>query len=124
MLGDGRATGEGAANANQSPPQIRRGGPSQGFLLGVGGVLLLALLLTAVAAFAALTTSEGEGRGGVVPGAETPIPLEITVVPPEVTPDPDFAQNAPLPAAAPPRPSTGPPPRREPPRRRRRHYRR
>ena len=101
MLGGERPDGEVEAKANQSPSLFRRGGPSQGFLLGVGGVLLLALFLTAVAAFAALTTGEGEGRDGVAPGAETPIPLEITVVPPEVTPDPDFAQNAPLPAAAP-----------------------
>jgi hypothetical protein len=68
---------------------------SRGFLLGMAGVALLALVLASVTAIAAVTSGADGGRQAITPDEATPIPLEITVVPPEVTPDPDLAWSGP-----------------------------
>lgn len=88
------------ANASSSP---RRRGlrPSRGFLLAMAGVVLVALLLAGVAGLAALTPGEGARQESIQPDSATPIPLEITVIPPEVTPEPDFARSVPGPATSP-----------------------
>jgi hypothetical protein len=64
-------------------------------------VVLVALLLAGVAGIAALTPGEGTGRDSIQPDNATPIPMEVTVTPPEVTPDPDFTQEVPGPATSP-----------------------
>jgi len=61
--------------------------PSRGFWLGLAVVLLFALVLVSAGALAA-----ARGPQGVVRPQSSPIPVEVTVVPPKVTPDPDFSR--------------------------------
>jgi hypothetical protein len=73
----------------------RRRSPSRGFLIGIGAVMLLALFLAAVGAIAAQSPSGSDFDAPVPLPDESPIPVEITVVPPEVTPDPEFTEVIP-----------------------------
>jgi hypothetical protein len=63
--------------------------------MAMAGVVFIALLLAGVTAFAALTAGEGTGRDSIQPDSATPIPLEVTVTPPQATPEPDFAWDGP-----------------------------
>lgn len=69
--------------------------------MAMAGVVLVALLLAGVAGFAALTPGEGARQESIQSESATAIPLEITVIPPEVTPEPDFARSVPGPATGP-----------------------
>jgi hypothetical protein len=56
----------------------------------MGGVVMFALFLAAVGAIAAQSPSGRDADGTAPLPLESPIPVEITVVPPEVTPEPDI----------------------------------
>jgi hypothetical protein len=56
-------------------------------------LIAFALFLAAVGVLGAQRPSDGSSAGPVPLPAESPIPVEITVVPPEVTPDPDYASS-------------------------------
>ncbi len=60
--------------------------PSCGFWLGMGVVLLVALVLASAGALAA-----SRGPESAAAPQPTPPPVQVTVVPPKVTPDPDFS---------------------------------
>jgi len=100
VFGGRHIEADGEANGSSSPrrPGLR---PSRGFVWGVAGIVFVALLLAGVAGFAALTPGEGARQESIQPDSGTPIPLEITVIPPEVTPEPDFAQSVPGSATGP-----------------------
>lgn len=91
-------SGPGPLGDDNEPPvetrRVRPAGrrPSRGFYLGMGAVALVAAFLSLVG-FLASQSAQGE-----VPlqPAGTPIPVEITVVPPKVTPEPDFTRSRPL----------------------------
>jgi hypothetical protein len=93
MVRDGRPKRRKQSNglsATGAPPRRRRS-PSRGFFLGLGAVAIFALFLSAVGAMVAQAPSDGHEEGLPRP-AESPIPVEVTVVPPEVTPDPDYTE--------------------------------
>jgi hypothetical protein len=69
----------------------RRRSPSRGFLFGIGVLMAVALFLAVVGFMGAQRPSDGSSAGPVPLPAESPIPIEVTVIPPEVTPDPDYA---------------------------------
>jgi hypothetical protein len=58
-------------------------------------LIAFALFLTIVGVIGAQYPSNGSSAGPVPLPAESPIPVEITVVPPGVTPDPDYASSLP-----------------------------
>ncbi len=70
-----------------SPRGGTRWTPSRGFWLGMAVVLLFALVLASAGALAA-----GRRPQALVQPQSSPIPVEVTVVPPEATPDPDFSR--------------------------------
>lgn len=79
----------GDTGSGQEPPKRRRS-PSRGFYIGMAAVGLFALFL-ALAGLIAAQSSGGEQPPDTAPlPAETPIPIELTVVPPQVTPQPEF----------------------------------
>jgi hypothetical protein len=61
----------------------------------MGAIILFALFLVAVGAIATQSPSGSDLEAPVPLPNESPIPVEITVVPPEVTPDPDYAEAIP-----------------------------
>jgi hypothetical protein len=66
----------------------------------MGAVVLFALFLAAVGAIAAQPPSGNDLEApGPLPD-ESPIPVEVTVVPPEVTPDPEFTEAIPEPESS------------------------
>jgi hypothetical protein len=71
----------------------RRRSPSRGFLFGIGVLIAFALFLAVVGVLGAQRPPDGSSAGPVPLPAESPIPVEVTVVPPEVTPDPDYASS-------------------------------
>jgi hypothetical protein len=73
----------------------RRRSPSRTFLFGIGALITFAFFLAVVGAIGAQYPSDGSSEGPVPLPAESPIPIEVTVVPPEVTPDPDYASSLP-----------------------------
>lgn len=90
MVRDGRRKESSDLSATGAPPRRRRS-PSRGFFLGLAAVTVFALFLSAVGAIIAQAPSDGREEGLPRP-AESPIPVEVTVVPPEVTPDPDYTE--------------------------------
>lgn len=74
---------------------------SRGFYIGLGGVGLMALFLAAVGFAASRSPKADQPLPIEEPG--TPIPVEVTVVPPKVTPDPDITREMP-PTPVPPQP--------------------
>ena len=81
--------GENGFRPSGGPPNRKRS-PSRGFLIGMGAVALFAITLTAVSTIAAQSSGGTRTTDELPVPMESPIPVEITVVPPEVTPDPDY----------------------------------
>jgi hypothetical protein len=79
-------------NGGAHPP---RRSPSRGFLIGMGVVVLFAMFLAAVGVIAAQSPSGGDVEAPVPLPDESPVPVEITVTPPEVTPDPEYTEAIP-----------------------------
>jgi hypothetical protein len=96
MVRDGRPRRRKQSNdlSATGVPPCRRRSPSRGFFLGMGAVAMFASFLCAVGAIAAQAPSDGHEEGLPRP-AQSPIPVEVTVVPPEVTPDPDYTDALP-----------------------------
>lgn len=69
--------------------------PSRGFLFGIGVLMALAFFLAIVGVIGAQYPSGKSSEGPVPLPAASPIPVQITVVPPEVTPDPEYASSFP-----------------------------
>jgi hypothetical protein len=79
-------------SSSGAPPRRRRS-PSRGFLFGIGVLIAFALFLAVVGVLGAQRPPDVSSAGPVPLPAESPIPVEVTVVPPEVTPDPDYASS-------------------------------
>ena len=69
----------------------RRRFASRCFFMGIGTVVLFALLLAAVSAIVAQSPSGGDPESPASFPDETPAPTEVTVARPEVTLDPEYA---------------------------------
>jgi hypothetical protein len=73
----------------------RQRSPSRSFLFGIGALITFALFLAIVGIIGSQYRSDGSSAGPVPLPAESPMPVQVTVVPPEVTPDPDYASSLP-----------------------------
>ncbi len=81
-------------SSSSASPRHRRS-PSRSFLFGIGALITFALFLAIVGIIGAQYRSVGSSAGPVPLPAESPMPVQVTVVPPEVTPDPDYASSLP-----------------------------